>query len=127
MWLKAGNLTVFYIAAHLQEAEHQIRSKLDPLMAMSAPLDTEFLERRIGQLWVQATDHAKGSAEEQRLEKLAARLLDYVSDQPRMPLPSGDISPEWWPPEPNVVGRSGNPPVRHKGAKRKSTLRKGFP
>ncbi len=64
-------------------------------MAMSAPLDTEFLERRIGQLWVQATDHAKGSAEEQRLEKLAARLLNYVSDQPRIPLPSGDISPDW--------------------------------
>src|ERR1051326_2380290 len=77
-------------------------------MAMSAPLDTEFLERRIGQLWVQATDHAKGSAEEQHLEKLAARLLDYVSDQPQMPLPSGDISPDWWPSEPNVVGRSGN-------------------
>ena len=96
-------------------------------MAMSAPLDTEFLERRIGQLWVQATDHAKGSAEEQRLEILAARLLDYVSDQPRMPLPSGDISPDWWPPEPNVVGRSGNPPVRRKGAKPKSTLRNGFP
>jgi hypothetical protein len=97
------------------------------LMAMSAPLDTEFLERRIGQLWVQATDHAKGSAEEQRLEKLAARLLDYVSDQPQMPLRSGDISPDWWPSEPNVVGRSGNQPVRPKGAKSKSTLRKGFP
>src|SRR5690349_10519579 len=88
-------------------------------MAMSAPLDTEFLERRIGALWVQATDHPKGSAEEQRLEKLAARLLDYVSDQPRMPLPSGNISPDWLPSEPNVVGRSGNPPFRRKGAKQK--------
>jgi hypothetical protein len=68
-------------------------------MAMSAPFDTEFLERRIGQLWVQATYHAKGSAEEQRLEKLAGRLLDYVSDQRRMPLPPQDISSDWMPSE----------------------------
>ena len=96
-------------------------------MAMSAPFDTEFLERRIGQLWLQATYHAKGSAEELRLEKLADRLLDYVSDQPRMPLPSGDISTDWRPSEPKVVQRSGDQPVRRKGARRKITLAMAFP
>ena len=78
-------------------------------------------------MWVQATYHAKGSTEEQHLEKLAARLLDYVSDQRRMPLPSGDISPDWRPSEPNFVEPSGNQPVRRKGARRKSTIRNRFP
>lgn len=93
---------------------------------MAAPFDTEFLQRRIGQLWVQATNYPKGSAEEQRLEALAAGLLDYASEQDRMPLTSGDISPDWWPPEPNFIGRSGHRPVRRKGARRKSAQRDRF-
>jgi hypothetical protein len=70
-------------------------------MAMPAPFDTEFLDRRIGQLWMEAADHAKGSVEQQRAEKLAAKLLDCVSDQHQMLRRAVDIFPDWWPPNPS--------------------------
>jgi hypothetical protein len=50
---------------------------------------------------MEAADHAKGSVEQQRAEKLAAKLLDCVSDQHQMLRRAVDIFPDWWPPNPS--------------------------
>ena len=84
---------------------------------MPAPFDTEFLDRRIGQLWMEAAAHTKGSVEQQRVEKLAAKLLDYVSGQHQV-RPVVDIFPDWWPLEPKVVERPEPRPVRRKRTRR---------
>ena len=46
---------------------------------MEAPFDTEFLIRRIGQLWTQAADLPEQSAAQAHIEALAGKLSDYVS------------------------------------------------
>ena len=83
---------------------------------MPAPFDTELLDRRIGQLWMEAAGHSKGSVEQQRAEKLVAKLLDYLSGQHQV-RPVVDIFPDWWPPEANVVERPEHRPIRRKGTR----------
>jgi len=46
---------------------------------MEAPFETEFLIRRIGQLWTQAADLPERSAAQAQIEELACKLSDYVS------------------------------------------------
>ena len=46
---------------------------------MEAPFETEFLIRRIGQLWSQAARLPEKSAGQTRIEELACNLSDYVS------------------------------------------------
>jgi hypothetical protein len=46
---------------------------------MEAPFDTEFLIRRIDQLWTQAAHLPEKSAAQTRIEELACNLSDYVS------------------------------------------------
>jgi len=46
---------------------------------MEAPFETEFLIRRIGQLWTQAARLPEKSAAQTRIEELACNLSDYVS------------------------------------------------
>jgi hypothetical protein len=46
---------------------------------MEAPFETEFLIRRIGQLWAQAADLPEKSAAQTHIEELACELSDYVS------------------------------------------------
>jgi hypothetical protein len=46
---------------------------------MEAPFETEFLIRRIGQLWAQAAALPEKSAAQARVEELACKLSDYVS------------------------------------------------
>jgi hypothetical protein len=46
---------------------------------MEVPFETEFLIRRIGQLWAQAARLPEKSAAQTRLEELACELSDYVS------------------------------------------------
>jgi len=42
-------------------------------------LDTEFLVRRIGQLWAEAANFPEMSPVQERIETLAGELSDYVS------------------------------------------------
>ena len=46
---------------------------------MQAPFDTEFLIRRIGQLWAQAAGLPETSPAQAHIEELASKLSDYVS------------------------------------------------
>jgi hypothetical protein len=46
---------------------------------MREPVDTEFLVRRIGQLWAEAANLPEKSPVQERIEKLAGELSDYVS------------------------------------------------
>jgi hypothetical protein len=46
---------------------------------MEAPLDTNFLIRRITQLWVEAADLPDRSPAQAHIEELACKLSDYVS------------------------------------------------
>ena len=46
---------------------------------MEEPRNTEFLVRRIGQLWAEAARLPETSAAQQRVESLAGGLSDYVS------------------------------------------------
>jgi hypothetical protein len=46
---------------------------------MEVPFDTEFLIRRIGQLWTQAADLPERSPAQAHIEQLACKLSDYVS------------------------------------------------
>ena len=46
---------------------------------MEVPFDTEFLIRRIGQLWTQAADLPERSPAQAHIEELACTLSDYVS------------------------------------------------
>ena len=43
------------------------------------PVDTEFLVRRIGQLWAEAANFTEMSPVQERIETLAGELSDYVS------------------------------------------------
>jgi len=46
---------------------------------MESPFETEFLIRRIGQLWAQAAGLPEKSAAQRHIEGLASELSDYVS------------------------------------------------
>jgi hypothetical protein len=46
---------------------------------LEAPFETEFLIRRIGQLWAQAAALPEKSAAQAHVEELACKLSDYVS------------------------------------------------
>ena len=46
---------------------------------MQAPFETEFLIRRIGQLWTQAAALPEKSPAQAHIEELACQLSDYVS------------------------------------------------
>lgn len=46
---------------------------------MQAPFETEFLIRRIGQLWAQAAALPEKSPAQAHVEELAGKLSDYVS------------------------------------------------
>lgn len=46
---------------------------------MEAPFDTEFLIRRIGQLWAQASALPEKSPAQAHIEELACELSEYVS------------------------------------------------
>jgi hypothetical protein len=46
---------------------------------MEAPFETEFLIRRIEQLWTQAARSPEKSAAQRHIEELAWELSDYVS------------------------------------------------
>lgn len=46
---------------------------------MEAPFETEFLIRRIEQLWTQAARLPEKSAAQRHIEELACELSDYVS------------------------------------------------
>ena len=46
---------------------------------MQAPFDTEFLIRRIGQLWAEAAGLSETSPAQKRIEELASNLSGYVS------------------------------------------------
>jgi hypothetical protein len=46
---------------------------------MEAPFETEFLIRRIGQLWAEAAHLPEKSAAQRHIEELACELSDYVS------------------------------------------------
>jgi hypothetical protein len=46
---------------------------------MKEPSETEFLIRRIGQLWAESACLPETSAAQQRIESLACELSDYVS------------------------------------------------
>ena len=45
---------------------------------MPEPFDTEFLDRRIGQLWAEANRLIEESPEQERIERLACELSDYL-------------------------------------------------
>ena len=47
---------------------------------MEAPFETEFLIRRIGQLWAQAAGLPEKSSAQAQIEELACKLSDYVSE-----------------------------------------------
>jgi len=46
---------------------------------LQEPVDTEFLVRRIGQLWAEAANFPEKSPVQERIETLAGELSDYVS------------------------------------------------
>ena len=46
---------------------------------LQQPVDTEFLVRRIGQLWAEAANFPEKSPAQERIETLAGELSDYVS------------------------------------------------
>jgi hypothetical protein len=60
---------------------------------MEAPFETEFLIRRIGQLWTQAADLPERSAAQAQIEELACKLSDYVSGLYQKQPKGGSASP----------------------------------
>jgi hypothetical protein len=46
---------------------------------MQEPFDTEFLIRRVGQLWTEAANLPESSPVQQHIETLALALSDYVA------------------------------------------------
>jgi hypothetical protein len=52
------------------------------MAVMEATCDTQFLIRRITQLWVQGAELPEGSPAQAHIEDLARKLSDYVSGLP---------------------------------------------